>query len=592
MMKHYKMFKTSCLTLLALLATFTNVKATTFTAIASGNLSSSTTWAGGNIPTVLSNGDNIVIGSLFNVNMDQSIELSSGTNLDVDGTLMGTAGNYLKMDNGASITGAGMIDIDSFSGNFTSGFTFAGNMTTNAYYSQNGYININNAINVDNTLYLAAGTLDIFKGTLQMSQGSTIIIENGSMMMSGTGVFDLSSGYNVHYKIKANTSAGIELSGSGLKDITIDIGSGNKLSLSGKLTVTNMLTITSGSLDLNGHDLEFGSNSDVSIVSGAGITSSSNSDITLNAGSSGFSGQLRFTSGGNVADNFTVSMNSATAMVTIDGGLKVNSKLDLQQGIINIGSGKLELLSGASISGGSASSYVATEAGGRLSIDVLTGNSKTFHVGSSSNYAPAVVTSASTSGSSKFSVGFDPTVKANGSAGNDISTSEPMVKGTWFVESSASSNVEVELQLMWDAAMEVNSFDRTKAYIAHYMSAGWTGDARVNATMGSNGMYSIKRSGIKSFSPFAVFDDNTPSSVNELNSDNKIAIAPNPASNTITITTSKKLQADIYNISGQLVHSTQVTNGTAIDISKLTNGMYYIRLNDGEEATTHKFVKQ
>ena len=28
--------------------------------------------------------------------------------------------------------------------------------------------------------------------------------------------------------------------------------------------------------------------------------------------------------------------------------------------------------------------------------------------------------------------------------------------------------IDLDLQLMWDASMEVNSFDRTNAYISHY----------------------------------------------------------------------------------------------------------------------------
>lgn len=594
MRNYYTTFKNTCMLAAAMLVMGVNTNAAVFTAIASGNLSSSSTWSGGLIPGNLTSGDQIVIPGTFTVTQDQNIELTTGSSLSVDGTLMGGNGYYLDIDDGATLTGNGMIDIDSISSSSSNGFNFQGNISTNTFYSDNTTINSGGTITVKNTLYLASGMLTMANGTMQLSQNSEIVVEGGTLMAAG-GTFGLGNKYDVRYTGSTSMAGGIELNSAGVEDVEIDLGSGNDLTLQNDMTVKGMLHVKSGALNLSNSNLLIGVNGDVMFDVGTGIKSSSNSDVTVSTNND-LSSSITFMAGANTVDDFTINLSNSSNEISIDGGMEVSGQLDLQNGVINIGGGTLDMASGSTVVGGSSTSYVATDASGRLAISVMANGSQTFHVGTSDNYAPAVITASSTSGSSKFSVGADGEVKEDGTTGAVVHNTQPMVANTWFIESSASSNIEVDVELMWSASMEVNSFDRTKAHVAHYMNSKWSADASASATTASNGMYSLTRAGVTSFSPFAVFDENTAVSVDDVDVNTTVAVYPNPVVNTLNISLTENtevLNASIFNVAGQQVYNTNISgNNTSIDVSNLTNGMYYIQLKGEHTNATQKFIKQ
>ena len=71
-------------------------------------------------------------------------------------------------------------------------------------------------------------------------------------------------------------------------------------------------------------------------------------------------------------------------------------------------------------------------------------------------------------------------------------------------------------------------------------------------------------------------------------------ISPNPASDKLTITFPGDLKADyqVTNITGIRVLSGLVNSGTAIDISALAPGMYFVSISSGGiQSTTQKFIK-
>ncbi len=186
-------------------------------------------------------------------------------------------------------------------------------------------------------------------------------------------------------------------------------------------------------------------------------------------------------------------------------------------------------------------------------------------------------------------------VKANGTTGASASATQPLVNATWFVASSATAGVDVDMTVMWSTNMEVNSFNRAKAYISHYMNSSWDLYASSAATM-SGSMYSMTRAGVQSFSPFAVFDENTTLSVNGIATKMSANIYPNPATDVINVAVNGNnatvVGAEIYNVSGQMVYNGTVQNNSSINISNLPDGMYYIRLNSSTANSTYKFVKQ
>ena len=71
-----------------------------------------------------------------------------------------------------------------------------------------------------------------------------------------------------------------------------------------------------------------------------------------------------------------------------------------------------------------------------------------------------------------------------------------------------------------------------------------------------------------------------------------IAIGPNPATNSITITNimSEKYECEIFNIIGNSV--LKVINQNTIDISKLTSGVYIVSVKQGNETQIQKLIKK
>lgn len=568
-----------------------SASAATFTAIASGNFSSSATWSGGIVPPSILAGDDCIIPPGFTILLDQDLSLTTGASLSVNGTLNATSGKYLSMTTG-TLTGVGTIMLDSFYTAFTNGFTFTGSLTANTLASANASIATAANVTVNNTLRLMAGTFNIVSGSLTMANNANIVVSGGVMTVNG-GSVNLTNGYNVMY-INNGATAGVELTGNGLTNVTIDVPATANVNLTSDLTVGGQLTLTSGSLDLNGQNLTFKTSGNLAAAGSGNISSSSNSDITINS-SAGLSGAIRFSTGGNTVDDFTINLGNSTAMVTVDGGMTVNGQLQLQNGRLNIGTNKLELATNATVTGGSANSFVVTGTGGTMSAQVATNTSQTFHVGTSTNYAPAVITSASSSASSNFMVGVNTSVMQQGTSGAAASATQPVVNATWFIASSATAGVNVTVATQWSADMEVNSFNRSKAYISHYTNNNWDVNAATAATT-TGSMYSMTRTGITSFSPFAVFDESAKVSVASIEANSRISLAPNPATNTINIAVEGNTQpfsAAIYNISGQQMAAAVMNNQTkSMDISNLPTGMYYIRITGAEWHATQKFIKQ
>lgn len=81
-------------------------------------------------------------------------------------------------------------------------------------------------------------------------------------------------------------------------------------------------------------------------------------------------------------------------------------------------------------------------------------------------------------------------------------------------------------------------------------------------------------------------------SVEEAEKDNTVSIYPNPASTMLNVHAENYSNVQIINFLGQVVYSANITeNDFQINVSNLSNGVYFIRLN-GETTTTQKFIKK
>ena len=80
--------------------------------------------------------------------------------------------------------------------------------------------------------------------------------------------------------------------------------------------------------------------------------------------------------------------------------------------------------------------------------------------------------------------------------------------------------------------------------------------------------------------------------IEEETAENAVSIYPNPASTMLNVHAENFDNVQIINFLGQVVYSSNVTeNDFQINVSNLSNGVYFIRLN-GENTVTKKFVKR
>lgn len=69
-------------------------------------------------------------------------------------------------------------------------------------------------------------------------------------------------------------------------------------------------------------------------------------------------------------------------------------------------------------------------------------------------------------------------------------------------------------------------------------------------------------------------------------------IYPNPADKFFYISTNEKVQVEIFNAAGQTVLQTQSQNNNKINVSGLSNGIYFIKINCKGKTSLHKLIKQ
>ncbi len=583
-------FKKAVIAILCIVITNSAAKATTYTAIISGNFNAATTW-GGLAPGTLVVGDIVIIPSGITVTLTSTEDMSTGSSLVVNGTLNSSvAGSALILSSGA-LSGGGIVDVDSLVMGSTMALTFAGTITADAVTSYGSTITAATSLTVINSLRLESGILNMGTGsTLVMSPGSDIIVTGGALTTSGTGMADLHYNYNVWYMTSSSTS-GTELSGSGLQDVYVDVP--GAVSLGSNVLLNGDLVLTSGNLALNGYTLTFGPTANLSASSMGTITSTASSNIVINAVNS-LSGSLRFSTGGASIHDLTVNFGNASSNVNLGTNVVVTGTLALMSGKMSLGPNFLTVSATGAVTGGSNNSYVITDGTGALMMNLVAGASAKFNVGTTTNYTPMIITANTGSASGDVSVNTNAGVYANGTTGTLLSTTKPVVNATWHVSSSAVSGINYNMQAMWSSGMEVNAFDHNQAFISHYSSGAWDVQPGSVATVGG-GMYTVSRTGITSLSPFMVADVNTFGATEvplAALDENQILIYPNPVTNTLHFT-SHPLVDRIYIIAldGRLIRS---LNGyeTAVSVEDLQPGYYSIYFEGTGFKEIQKFVRQ
>jgi hypothetical protein len=188
-------------------------------------------------------------------------------------------------------------------------------------------------------------------------------------------------------------------------------------------------------------------------------------------------------------------VNKASGNVILANNVTVSGGLTLTNGLVEVGANTLALGS-ATVSGGSATSFVKTAGSGVMSRNV-SGSAVNFPVGNGS-YNPAMITNAGTA--DIFSVRVVDNVTTNGT-GVGATTTEAVVNRTWMISEATTGGSNATLRLYWNGTgEEINAFSAASAFMAHYVAASSMWD-NIGGTVGAG---YVESTGNNSFSPFTI----------------------------------------------------------------------------------------
>ena len=368
----------------------------------------------------------------------------------------------------------------------------------------------------------------------------------------------------------------------------IVIPTGITLTLDSDLVVMGDISLSGGTLDMNGKSLTING---AIITTGLGsIIGNKSSDVAFN----GFSGagNIVFAPGFQMVRNLTINIGSGDG-VFLGSALTITGTLSLINGSIGIGNDNLTISGKGSVQGGSSSSFVLNIGTGGIMMTVPnSGSAYIFNVGTQNGYAPVSVTNNSAT-AGIFKVYAQEGVFSGGCTGTTISDVQNVVNTSWNVSSSLTSDINVKLEMSWATNMEVNGFNNTQAYASQYTSTGWTTSGLSSATLNSNGSFSMQMSTVDSFGQFAVFGNNSATSVKDIRAETSLSIYPNPAANFLNLSMANNSvypMLKIFDVTGNVVIAQQIEKDfTLLDITNLGNGVYFASL-DG--LVTKKFIKE
>jgi hypothetical protein len=424
-----------------------------------------------------------------------NLTLQSGGSTRDFGSTITTVSNNFRADAGTMTPSTSTIVLTGASG------SIAG---SNAKYFYNLQIDANASIT-----NVTGGNINVSNnytnnGTFSQSSGITFYMNGSSganQTMSGTGT---STFGNFEIPNVASVNAGTHNFSVCGSSLNVSSASGVFNGGSSTVTFTGSCTIGTGSGTYNFYNVFISGTLNNTNNKTLNVSNSWTNNGTFSAGSGlvVFNGSNNGIIGGNVSSSFyNLTMNkTASTYNTLAQNISITNQLTLTAGNIDLGAFDADM-GASSLSGGTATSYVKTSGVGVLKRTVSS-SSLLFPVGNSA-FNPATLTNSGTS--DKFSVRVIDNVSDNGDATNAVSqtTAKAVVKRTWMISEALANGSNVSLKLNWNNGEEINSFNQSSAFIAHYESASSLWD-NMGGTVGSG---FITTSGLTSFSPFTVASD-------------------------------------------------------------------------------------
>jgi hypothetical protein len=418
--------------------------------------------------TIISNVLTINTGVVLNNQGNQVLLQATSNGIVNNGSAIGSGKySYEVLDGNASISGNGTF----------SNLEIAAVTSTNA----TGSILLSNPTVVTGILTLTEGVFSN-GNNLTLVSGSTIKIVDGSLGSNPAQ----GSVYDITYVIESGVSRTMsaELL-SNVRDMNLQIPAGATLNLGGHLNIGRNLTIGSGTLDVT--------SSNYNITVGGDFTN--NGNLVLRNNTVTFKGAGIQTVNGTSAQSFyNLSVNNASGgSVQLNTAVNITNGLTLLNGIITSSeTNLLSLGSTASVTGGSSNSFISGPLRQTLA---ATNGTKTFPVGKSGYYKPAVlILSQNTSTPTMYTAEvFDgaPPARTLPSSLKSLSNIR-----YYSIHSSDNSNLKsAVVSLTYDLSDQITDYAGlriAKSYGTEWLNIGGTASSTQGAgTITSNPYYSF-----------------------------------------------------------------------------------------------------
>lgn len=252
----------------------------------------------------------------------RNITIDSGASLEISGAQTLTiSGNWTN--NGTFTSGTGTL---AFSGSTTQTISgSASNSFNNLSLSNSAGLTMSSPASLSGTLTLSSGTMAI-GANLTLNANSEVIRSNGAL----TGSIQGSNAYNLTYQGTSKTTGG-EVSGSGLRNVTVSLTSGQTLTAGSAFTVSGVVTVPTG-VTLNMSSFQLSGNT--LTTSGSGTLSTQSTSVEPLPLSRSWSYQVIYnnlTGGQTVVpgtyQGLTVQLNSGTSTLGsgVDGAIEIAS---------------------------------------------------------------------------------------------------------------------------------------------------------------------------------------------------------------------------------------------------------------------------
>lgn len=216
------------------------------------------------------------------------------------------------------------------------------------------------------------------------------------------------------------------------------------------------------------------------------------------------------------------SLKSLSGAVTVAENLALSSASSTAPQAVQLGDYNLTLLRNATLSRTNGGQVITNGTGEYRATVIGAGSSSTavlFPVALSaaaSDYVPVAITAGINSqGNDKDETyrvraisGVYATYSSAGVGTNPITNNAGNVNNTWLISHETTTPVSATLKMGWATSREGSQFVRARSYLDHYSSITNTWDAVATGSTymaaATDGMWTVQRTGVGKFSPFAI----------------------------------------------------------------------------------------